>query len=131
MREYLVVFLVAGVVSYLLCVFAREAAIRSGAVARVRDRDVHATPIPYFGGVAMLGGLGAGLLMAHRLPFLSTSQPFVFHDSGYVLLAGAMICAVGSQITGRSLRISGIEAVQCLCRTSCSFPSNGAVPARQ
>ncbi|KQT93916.1 UDP-N-acetylmuramyl pentapeptide phosphotransferase [Marmoricola sp. Leaf446] len=95
MREYLVVFLVAGVVSYLLCVFAREAAVRSGAVARVRDRDVHATPIPYFGGVAMLGGLGAGLLMAHRLPFLSTSQPFVFHDSGYVLLAGAMICAVG------------------------------------
>ncbi len=95
MREYLLVFLVAGVVSYLLCVFARELAIRSGAVARVRDRDVHATPIPYFGGVAMLGGLGAGLLVARHLPFLSTSQPAVFHDSGVVLLAGAMICAVG------------------------------------
>jgi UDP-GlcNAc:undecaprenyl-phosphate GlcNAc-1-phosphate transferase len=94
-REYLLVFLVAGVVSYLLCVFARELAIRSGAVARVRDRDVHATPIPYFGGVAMLGGLGAGLLVARHLPFLSTSQPTVFHDSGIVLLAGAMICAVG------------------------------------
>ena len=92
MREYLLVFLVAGVVSYLLCVFAREAAMRSGAVARVRDRDVHATPIPYFGGVAMLGGLGAGLLLAHRLPFLSTAH---FHDSGIVLIAGAMICAVG------------------------------------
>ena len=95
MREYLLVFLVAGVASYLLCVFARELAMRSGAVARVRDRDVHAVPIPYFGGVAMLGGLGAGLLIAHRLPFLSTSQPFVFHDSGIVLIAGAMICAVG------------------------------------
>ena len=95
MREYLLVFLVAGVVSYLLCVFARELAIRSGAVARVRDRDVHATPIPYFGGVAMLGGLGAGLLVARHLPFLSTSQPAVFHDSGIVLIAGAMICAVG------------------------------------
>ena len=94
-REYLLVFLVAGVASYLLCVFARELAIRSGAVARVRDRDVHATPIPYFGGVAMLGGLGAGLLVAHHLPFLSTSQPTVFHDSGIVLIAGAMICAVG------------------------------------
>jgi UDP-GlcNAc:undecaprenyl-phosphate GlcNAc-1-phosphate transferase len=94
-REYLLVFLVAGVVSYLLCVFARELAIRAGAVARVRDRDVHATPIPYFGGVAMLGGLGAGLLLARHLPFLSTSQPFVFHDSGIVLLAGAMICALG------------------------------------
>jgi UDP-GlcNAc:undecaprenyl-phosphate GlcNAc-1-phosphate transferase len=94
-REYLLVFLVAGVVSYLLCVFARELAIRSGAVARVRDRDVHAAPIPYFGGVAMLGGLGAGLLVARHLPFLSTSQPTVFHDAGIVLLAGAMICAVG------------------------------------
>ena len=95
MREYLLVFLAAAVASYLLCVFARELAIRSGAVARVRDRDVHATPIPYFGGVAMLGGLGAGLLVARHLPFLSTSQPTVFHDSGIVLIAGAMICAVG------------------------------------
>ena len=95
MREYLLVFLVAGVASYLLCVFARELAIRSGAVARVRDRDVHAAPIPYFGGVAMLGGLGAGLLVARNLPFLGTSQPTVFHDAGIVLLGGAMICAVG------------------------------------
>jgi UDP-GlcNAc:undecaprenyl-phosphate GlcNAc-1-phosphate transferase len=94
-REYLLVFLVAGVASYLLCVFARELAIRSGAVARVRDRDVHAAPIPYFGGVAMLGGLGAGLLVARHLPFLSTSQPTVFHDAGIVLIGGAMICAVG------------------------------------
>jgi UDP-GlcNAc:undecaprenyl-phosphate GlcNAc-1-phosphate transferase len=94
-REYLLVFLVAGVVSYLLCVVARELAIRSGAVARVRDRDVHATPIPYFGGVAMLGGLAAGILVSRHLPFLSTSQPAVFHDAGWVLAAGAMICAVG------------------------------------
>ena len=74
MREYLLVFLVAGVVSYLLCVVARELAIRSGAVARVRDRDVHATPIPYFGGVAMLGGLGAGILLAHHLPVHSLRE---------------------------------------------------------
>jgi len=54
-REYLLVFLAAAVVSYLLCVVARELAMRTGAVAEVRDRDVHAVPIPYFGGVAMLG----------------------------------------------------------------------------
>ena len=36
----------------------------------------------------MLGGLGAGLLVAQHLPFLSTSQPFVFHDSGIVLIGG-------------------------------------------
>ena len=95
MREYLLVFLAAAVVSYLLCVFARELAMRTGAVAQVRDRDVHAVPIPYFGGVAMLGGLGAGFLVAHHLPFLSRSQPQVFHDAGVVLIGGTIICAVG------------------------------------
>jgi UDP-GlcNAc:undecaprenyl-phosphate GlcNAc-1-phosphate transferase len=94
-REYLLVFLAAAVVSYLLCVVARELAMRTGAVAEVRDRDVHAVPIPYFGGVAMLGGLGAGFLVAHHLPFLSRSQPAVFHDAGVVLIGGAIICAVG------------------------------------
>ena len=68
MREYLVVFLVAAVISYLLCVVARELAGWAGAVAQVRDRDVHAIPIPYFGGVAMLGGLAAGYLVALKLP---------------------------------------------------------------
>jgi UDP-GlcNAc:undecaprenyl-phosphate GlcNAc-1-phosphate transferase len=94
-REYLLVFLAAAVVSYLLCVVARELAMRAGAVAEVRDRDVHAVPIPYFGGVAMLGGLGAGLLVAHHLPFLGHSQPQVLHDAGVVVIGGAIICAVG------------------------------------
>ncbi|HEX4190719.1 MAG TPA: MraY family glycosyltransferase [Marmoricola sp.] len=95
MREYLLVFLTAAVVTYLLCVVARELALRTGAVAKVRDRDVHAIPIPYFGGVAMLGGLGAGFLVARQLPFLGMSQPQIFHDAGTVLIGGAIICAVG------------------------------------
>jgi UDP-GlcNAc:undecaprenyl-phosphate/decaprenyl-phosphate GlcNAc-1-phosphate transferase len=94
-REYLTVFLVSATVTYLLCVVAREIALRTGAVARVRDRDVHAVPIPYFGGLAMLGGLGAGYLVATRLPFLSLSDDKVFRDAAVVLAAGAMICAVG------------------------------------
>ena len=52
---------------------AREIALRIGAVAAVRDRDVHADPIPYLGGLAMLGGLAAAYLVARELPFLSTS----------------------------------------------------------
>jgi UDP-GlcNAc:undecaprenyl-phosphate GlcNAc-1-phosphate transferase len=94
-REYLTVFLVAAVITYLLGVVAREIALRTGAVARVRDRDVHAIPIPYFGGVAMLGGLGAGFAVAKQLPFLSLSDDQIFKDAGVVLVAGALICAVG------------------------------------
>jgi UDP-GlcNAc:undecaprenyl-phosphate GlcNAc-1-phosphate transferase len=95
MREYLLVFLVAGTATYLLTVIAREIALRSGAVAAVRDRDVHDAPIPYLGGLAMLGGLVAAYLVARELPFLSRSDDFVFRDAGVVLVAGALICAVG------------------------------------
>jgi UDP-GlcNAc:undecaprenyl-phosphate GlcNAc-1-phosphate transferase len=96
LREYVLVFLVAATATYLLTVIAREIALRTGAVARVRDRDVHAEPIPYLGGLAMLGGLVAAYVVAHHLPFLSTrSGPFVFHDARNVLIAGALICAVG------------------------------------
>lgn len=95
MREYLLVFLVAGTVTYLLTVIAREIALRTGAVAQVRDRDVHVEPIPYLGGIAMLGGLVAAYLVARELPFLSRSEGFVFRDAGVVLLAGALVCAVG------------------------------------
>ena len=95
MREYLLVFLVAGAVTYLLTVIAREIALRTGAVAAVRDRDVHTEPIPYLGGIAMLGGLAAAYVVARQLPFLSRSEGFVFRDAGVVLLAGALVCAVG------------------------------------
>jgi UDP-GlcNAc:undecaprenyl-phosphate GlcNAc-1-phosphate transferase len=94
-REYLTVFLVAVTVSYLLAVLAREVALRFGAVARVRDRDVHVVPIPYFGGIAMYGGLVAAYFVARHLPFLSTAGDQVFHDAGVVLVAGGMVCALG------------------------------------
>jgi len=94
-REYLLVFLVAAAVTYLLTVVAREIALRTGAVAKVRDRDVHAEPIPYLGGIAMLGGLVAAYVVARELPFLSSDSPFVFEDARSVLIAGAMVCGIG------------------------------------
>ena len=96
MREYALVFLVAAAVTYLLTVVAREIALRTGAVAAVRDRDVHAEPIPYLGGLAMLGGLVAAYLVgAGAAVPVDAADPFVFRDAGIVLIAGAMICAVG------------------------------------
>ena len=56
---------------------------------------MHAVPIPYLGGLAMLGGMVAAYVVARELPFLSRSGPFVFRDAGVVLIAGALICAVG------------------------------------
>ncbi|WP_134742083.1 MraY family glycosyltransferase [Nocardioides sp. 503] len=95
MREYILVFLIAAAVTSLLTVVAREIALRTGAVAKVRDRDVHAEPVPYLGGIAMLGGLVAAYLVARELPFLSNAGPFVFEDYKLVIIAGAMVCGIG------------------------------------
>lgn len=95
MREYLLVLLVAAAATYLLATLTRELALRLGAVAHVRDRDVHAVPIPYLGGVAMLGGLVVAFLVALNLPFLSRGSEVLFHDAGFVLLGGVLICLVG------------------------------------
>lgn len=96
MREYLLVFLVAASVTWLLTVIAREIALRTGAVAQIRDRDMHVVPIPYFGGMAMFGGMLAAYLVARQLPFLSAkSTENVFRDAGVVLVAGGLICMVG------------------------------------
>lgn len=97
MHEYLLVFAVALATTYLLATVARELAMRVGAYAKVRDRDVHEVPIPYFGGVAMLGGLGAGYAVATQLPrFSAYNLDFpLFEDVRAALAGGAVICLVG------------------------------------
>ena len=95
MREYVLVFTIAAMVTYVMSVIAREVAVSMGATARIRDRDVHAVPIPYFGGIAMLAGLGAAYVVATQLPFLSRSGDLVFADARAVLLGGSLICLLG------------------------------------
>ncbi|MGB3013334.1 MAG: MraY family glycosyltransferase, partial [Candidatus Nanopelagicales bacterium] len=71
MREYLVCFLVAAAVTYLLTPAVRRLAISAKAMAEVRDRDIHAKATPRWGGLAMYAGFLAGMLVASRLPELS------------------------------------------------------------
>lgn len=93
-REYILVLLVAMVITFMLAPVCRSMALRSGAVAIVRDRDVHARPIPYFGGLAMLGGVAVAFVLASSLPFLGKHR-VVTNDSYTILLAAAIICGVG------------------------------------
>ncbi|MPZ66389.1 MAG: undecaprenyl-phosphate alpha-N-acetylglucosaminyl 1-phosphate transferase [Pseudonocardiaceae bacterium] len=94
-REYLLVGLTAAVLTFLLTGLVRRLAIRSGAVAKPRDRDVHLTPIPRLGGLAMYGGILGGVLLATHLPVLRRSFEFSW-DVVAVLVAGAIIVVVGA-----------------------------------
>jgi UDP-GlcNAc:undecaprenyl-phosphate GlcNAc-1-phosphate transferase len=94
MREYILVLLLGLVTTYLLAPACRSLALRCGAVAKVRGRDVHEHAMPYFGGLAMLGGVAATFLVASRLPFLSRHS-VVTRESLVILAGAAVICAVG------------------------------------
>ena len=93
MREYLLTAVVAAAVTYLLTPVARRIAIRWGAMTAVRDRDVHAVPTPRLGGIAMMGGFGAALLVANSMPFLG---PRLDGDTVLSVLTGAvLVCLLG------------------------------------
>ena len=94
MREYLLVLCVAAAVTYLLTPLARRFALRFGAMAEPRDRDVHAIPTPRLGGLAMYAGVCAGFLVAGSLPALS--RVFQYSDVQATVVAGGIIVALGA-----------------------------------
>ncbi|WNM47703.1 MraY family glycosyltransferase [Kitasatospora sp. CM 4170] len=71
MREYLLVLFCTAAVTYLLTGPVRKFAIAAGAMPPLRARDVHREPTPRLGGIAMFGGLCAGILVASQLDNLS------------------------------------------------------------
>lgn len=98
MREYLLILLTAAIFTFVATTGVRRLAFAVGAVTPVRARDVHSTPIPRLGGVGMLVGFTAAVVVGSQLPFLG--QLF---DSGQnsmqiygVLLAAYIVTAVGA-----------------------------------
>ena len=93
MREYLLTAVVSAAVTYLLTPVARRIALRWGAMTQVRDRDVHAIPTPRLGGIAMMGGFTAALVVANNLPFLGPRLEQ--RDLVAVLSGSLLICLLG------------------------------------
>lgn len=94
MREYLLTFFVAASVTYLVVGLTGRLAHWVGAVLPTRDRDVHRAPVPRLGGIAMLAGLLAALLVASYLPRMRG----VFEESSdarALASAAIIMCLVG------------------------------------
>ncbi|WP_405588008.1 MraY family glycosyltransferase [Streptomyces sp. NBC_01190] len=87
MREYLLTLFVAAAVTYLLTGPVRTFAIAAGAMPEIRARDVHREPTPRLGGIAMFGGLCAGLLVAAHLS--NIGDVFTLSSEPRALLSGA------------------------------------------
>lgn len=92
--EYVLVASSAAIVTLVLTPLARRLAIRFGAVAMPRDRDVHAVATPRMGGVALFVGVTLAILVGAHLPTLGSA----FHvgpDLPWLVVSGAIICALG------------------------------------
>ena len=92
--DYVAIFAVAMVASFLLTYPVRRLALRFRALAPVGDQHVHRRPTPTIGGLAMLAAFGVAMLIASRIgafqdAFRGSSQPLG------VLLAALVIYGVG------------------------------------
>ena len=94
LRELALVGLTAAIITYFATGPVRVLATRLGAVAYPRERDVHVTPTPRMGGLAMFVGVVSAVFLASQLPALT--RGFVY-TSGMpaVLVAGAVIMGIG------------------------------------
>jgi UDP-GlcNAc:undecaprenyl-phosphate GlcNAc-1-phosphate transferase len=88
-REYLLTLCVTAAVTYLLTGPVRKFAIAAGAMPEIRARDVHREPTPRLGGIAMFGGLCAGLLVASHLS--NIGDVFKTSTEPRALLSGATL----------------------------------------
>lgn len=71
LRELALVGLTAAIITYFATGWVRVLAIRFGAVAYPRERDVHVQPTPRMGGLAMYIGVASAVLLASQLPVLT------------------------------------------------------------
>lgn len=94
LRELALVGLTAAIITYFATGWVRVVAIRLGAVAYPRERDVHVQPTPRMGGLAMYVGVVAAVLLASQLPALT--RGFVYSTGmPAVVVAGGLIMAIG------------------------------------
>ena len=92
MRLYLLIMLIAAAVTYLTVPVVRHVALVTNALTPVRARDVHSTPIPRLGGVAMFAGFATAMAVASRVPFLGG----VIDRSAWAVVLGAgLVCLLG------------------------------------
>ena len=94
-REYILVGLISAILTFLLTGLVRRLAIRTGAIANPRARDVHVIPIPRMGGLAMYLGVAGGMAMAHQLPVLRRAFEYSLDPVG-VLIGGGVIVLIGA-----------------------------------
>ena len=92
MREYLVTLLLAAALCYVVTPFVRTWALKFGAVAQIRTRDIHTTPTPRWGGLAMWISMALTFAMVSHLSLVGKSFG---REALGIFLAATLLVAIG------------------------------------
>ena len=92
MREYLVTLLISAALCYLITPLVRTQAIRFGAVAAIRERDIHSVPTARWGGVAMWASMALTFAIVNHLPLVGKSFG---NEAQGIFLASTAIVLLG------------------------------------
>jgi UDP-GlcNAc:undecaprenyl-phosphate GlcNAc-1-phosphate transferase len=92
MREYLVTLLLAAALCYVVTPFVRTWAMKFGAVAQIRTRDIHTTPTPRWGGLAMWISMALTFAMVSHLSLVGKSFG---REALGIFLAATLLVAIG------------------------------------
>ncbi len=95
MIDYAYILLIAAAVTYLLTPVVRRFALAIGAAPAPRERDVHTTPVPRLGGIAMFAGLIAGVAVAYRLTYTQDAFPSGSRTIVGLIGAAALLLVIG------------------------------------
>ena len=92
MREYLLTMLLSAAICYLVTPYVEHFALQYGAIARVRNRDMHTETTPRWGGVAMWFATSFTFVVVTHLPLVGKSfgreAQGIFLASTFVVLLG-------------------------------------------
>ncbi len=92
MREYLVTLLLAAALCYIVTPFVRTLALKCGAVAKIRSRDIHISPTPRWGGLAMWIAMALTFAMVNHLSLVGKSFG---RESLGIFLAATLLLVMG------------------------------------
>ncbi len=93
MREYLLTASFAATICFLITPWVARFAMQSGAFMKIRERDVHKSTTPRWGGLAMWASMSVTMIVVSHLPLVSKSFG---REAQGIFLAGTFIMLLGA-----------------------------------
>ena len=137
MREYLISAALAAAFCFLITPLTRNLSMHSGAFGQLRERDIHTTITPRWGGIGMWASMAITFLIVGHLPLVGAAfgreLTGIFEAATFVMLLGALddrfdldalTKFAGQALAGGILLLHGVQILWLPINGIYTLPSN-------